>query len=1098
MTLLYAVVFVFTTASANAKSQLTMKAQEPTLAQVIETVKSQSPYQFFYDSQLADMKLNPVDVSDADLSALLDQAFAGKGIVYKIKDNICYLSVEQPADTPADNQQRTVSGQVKDNAGNPLTGVSVRLEGTKAGTISGTDGRYSFTVPAGDQELAFSHIGYTTVKEKVGTRTVVNVTLPESSLDVEEVVVTAFGIKRDVKSLTYNVQTLDMGDIAAAKDANMMSNLAGKLAGVRIQQSSSGVGGSTRVVMRGTKSLFGNNNALYVLDGIPLLTGKSAQSDNYYEVGEEGDNEVIAMINPDDIESMSVLTGIAATALYGNRGASGVVLLTTKRGSGDKTTVRYSNNTTFSTPFVLPKFQNTYGRQGENYASWGDKLETPSSYRPRDFFETGVNGMNSVSLQTGNEQHNLYTSIASTNAKGMIPNRTYDRYNFTIRTSSQLIKSKPDKLTFDFTANYIEQRDKNSIGQGLYYNPLVPVYLFPPGDDMNRFVPYEIWNSERNFKTQNWAYESEGLEGLKQNPFWIANRNVFKNKRERTILTGSLSWKITDWVSLAGRLRMDKAEGLYERRLFASTNALFAKSEAGNFSRYRQHSKNMYLDFMFNIDKSFARDFRIIANLGASMNDERDSYEGYDGPLATVPNFFHIGNIKDLEHKRDRKRTERVNSMFGTAQLGYRNFAYLDLTTRYDFFSSMRGFKKEYEIYPSVGLSTIISELLPQSSRSVLSFWKLRGSYSEVGNQMVPYRSEEYVAMENGSIINDVTYVHPNLKPEKTKSVEVGTNIRLWKNKVNLDVTYYNSNTYNQLFTYELPPSTSYRNTYVNGGKVNNYGVELTLNVNQNIGPVDWNFGVVWSLNRNKIKELLPEYFTDPYSGVQTKSPEEVIVSGAGGYRMILQKGGTMGDIFVTSFKRDHNGYIFVNPTSGVFSIDQNNFFKIGSADPKYNLGVSNNFYWNGISFGFFVDARVGGVVVSATQALMDRYGVSEATAIARENGGVPVNMGLMDAKTYYEIIGAGNTGEAMSEYTYSATNVRLREVSVGYDLPSKWFNDKVNVSVSLFGRNLYMFYNKAPFDPELTSNTGTYYQGYDYFMPPSQKQLGFGVNVTF
>jgi hypothetical protein len=281
---------------------------------------------------------------------------------------------------------------------------------------------------------------------------------------------------------------------------------------------------------------------------------------------------------------------------------------------------------------------------------------------------------------------------------------------------------------------------------------------------------------------------------------------------------------------------------------------------------------------------------------------------------------------------------------------------------------------------------------------------------------------------------------------------------------------------------------------------VNNRGIELSAAVNQKIGPVEWNGRIAYSMNRNKIVELLPFEMPDPLgSGEMIQTPREYEVANAGGaYIMKLTEGGSMSDIYVNSFKRDHNGYILVNPATGRFEIDTNNPIKIGQAAPKYNMSMRNGFAWNGITLGFMVDARVGGVVVSSTQALMDQYGVSRASALAREKGGVPVNFGTIDPQTYYTTIAAGKNGAALSEYTYSATNVRLRELSMSYALPSKWFGDKLDVSVSVMGRNLWMFYNKAPFDPELTANTGTYYQGYDYFMPPSVRTLGFGINMTF
>lgn len=334
-----------------------------------------------------------------------------------------------------------------------------------------------------------------------------------------------------------------------------------------------------------------------------------------------------------------------------------------------------------------------------------------------------------------------------------------------------------------------------------------------------------------------------------------------------------------------------------------------------------------------------------------------------------------------------------------------------------------------------------------------------------------------------------------HLKPEMTKSFELGMDLRLFDNKLNIAATYYNSNTYNQLFKYELPPSTGYSYAFENAGKVNNWGIELSVGYNQKLGPIDWNSTLVYSMNRNKIKKLLPEYVTDHITGTVVKSPDEFVVATAESYRMILKEGGSMSDIYATKLKQDPDGYIFLQGTN--VEKDDNTYVKVGSAAPKFNLGFRNSFEWNGLELGFLIDARVGGEVVSATQALLDQFGVSKQSADMRDRGGVPVNDGIMNPESYYNVVASGKTG-LLAHYTYSATNVRLRELSLSYNLPKKWFRNKLNMTISLTGNNLLMFYNRAPFDPELTANTGTYYQGFDYFMPPSLRSWGFGLKLNF
>lgn len=1069
---------------------VSINRENVTIREIFQEIEKQTQMSIAYNqTKFNDTREVSLNVKEAPLTEALNVVLRGSGYTYEIRNDQIMIVPVKPL------QVNKITGQVIDEDGEPLIGATIVVKGVNVGTTTNIEGEYTIEASVGNT-LVFSYIGYSTQEIKVGQNSVINVTLKDN-LRLDEVVVTALGIKREAKALTYNVQTLDSEQLTIVKDANFINSLSGKIAGVNINQSSSGTGGSTRVVMRGTKSLFGENNALYVLDGIPLSSLKSRQTTNFMEQDIQGDSEGISNLNPDDIDNISVLTGAAAAALYGNRGSNGVVLITTKAGHSGKPKITYSNSTTFSSPFVLPEFQNTYGRSGDTYFSWGDKLENPSSYRPEDFFQTGYNTMNSISLSTGSESHQIYASAGAVNAEGIVPNNEYTRYNFTFKSSSELIK---DKLTLDIGFNYIQQKDQNAIAQGLYYNPLVAIYLFPPGDDINRYRAYKVMSSERNFEVQNWPeeYQRESLEGLIQNPFWTTNSNLFNNKRSRYFMTGSINYKITDWINFSARTRIDKSESDLERRLYASTNKLFAKSDAGHYSDYELNHTNIYADFLVNIDKQINDSFHLSANLGGSINDEISEFEGYDGPLISAVDFFHISNVK-IDNK-DRIYTHtRTNSLYATLQAGYKSFLYLDLTGRLDYFSTMKSKESlpaAHVFYPSVGLSAVLSELIPKNS--VLSFWKIRASYAQVGNPPSPYLLTDYTTLDNGALSSTAYYPIKTLEAEKTKAYEVGTDIRLWNNKVSLGMTYYNTNTFNQLFTYNLPPSTGYTYAFANAGKVNNWGIELSLGFSQKLGPVDWDLNLAYTLNRNKIKELLPEEIADPTSGSMMPAPTEFEVSSAGSYKMILKEGGTMSDIYVTSFKRDHNGYINVHPQTGRFEIDQDNFFKIGEASPKYNLGIRNDFAWKGLSLGFMIDARVGGVVVSSTQAMMDQYGVSKASAEARDRGGVNINSGQVDSKLYYEIVGGGRNGYALSEYTYSATNVRLRELSLSYNLPKNWFRDKLDVSVSLIGRNLWMIYKKAPFDPELTSNTGTYFQGYDYFMPPSQRNIGFGVKVSF
>lgn len=1088
LTLLFLVVLQLSAENSYAqRMRIAISMSNVSVEQVLNKIEETSDYVFLYnDETIQKSRIVSVRSKSGKITDILDDIFKGTDISYTVIDKQIILSKSNKVNQTAKAIQ--IKGTVKDALGEPLIGVSVLVKGTSNGTVTDLDGRFSLNVSVGDI-LEFSYVGYAAQSVTVKNATPLDIVLSEDAQALDEVVVTALGIKREAKALTYNVQEIKAAGITKVKDANFVNSLSGKIAGVTINQSSSGTGGSSRVVMRGTKSLFGENNALYVLDGIPMQGLRTKQSDNFYESVEVADGDGISNINPEDIESMSVLTGASAAALYGNRGANGVILITTKKGAIGKPRISYSNSTSFSRPFVTPEFQNTYGRKEGEFKSWGDKLEKPSTYNPLDFFQTGFNTMNSIAVSTGTETNQTHISFGAVNSEGIIDNNKYNRYNFTFRNSWDIVKNV---LSMDMGLFYIKQNNQNSNGQGMYYNPLVPIYLFPPSDDINKYAVYERYDADRNFKTQYWPYGNQGL-GM-QNPYWIINRNMFNTDRDRYIISLSMKWNITNWLNIIGRARIDNAYTDFERKLYASTDGLFAKSQ-GNYMNQEDKNTSTYLDFLVNVDKKFGENYHLLVNLGGSFYDEKYKSDTFEGNLVGVPNFFHPSNIPSTESNYNKSELHtQTQSIYGKAEIGYRNFLYADVTGRIDWFSTLVGTSKEYVCYPSAGLSVILSEILPLPEK-IISFWKIRGSYAQVGNPPSAYLPYATVALENGNATSANFTPASHLKPEMTKAFEFGMDLRLFQNKLNIAATYYNSNTYNQLFKYELPPSTGYAFAYENAGKVNNWGIELSVGFNQDLGPVQWNSNLIYSMNRNEIKELLPEYVTDRTTGMTVKSPTAFSVATADSYRMILKKGGSMSDIYATKLKQDLHGNILI--TNGGVSAEENTFIKVGSAAPKYNLGFRNSFSWKGLELDFLIDARVGGEVISATQALMDQFGVSQQTADARDNKGVVVNKGKLDAEQYYGTVASGKTG-LLAHYVYSATNVRLREMSLSYMLPSKWFGEKLNISLSLTGHNLLMFYNKAPFDPELTANTGTYYQGFDYFMPPSLRSFGFGVKVNF
>lgn len=976
--------------------------------------------------------------------------------------------------------EKTVGGQVLDENGEPVIGATVTLKGTKTAVVTDVDGKFSLKVPAGST-LVITYLGYADkVVAATGTDMTINIAQDEKTL--EEVVVTALGIKRSEKALSYNVQQLGNEELTTVKSTNFMNSLAGKVAGVNINASSAGMGGATRVVMRGPKSINQSNAALYVIDGVPINNRNNGAVESIYSTQPGG--EGIADLNPEDIESISVLSGPAAAALYGSAAAQGVIMITTKKGKEGRVSVVVSNSSQFSSVFKMPEFQNEYANRPGEVRSWGTKGGSEyTGFNPEDFFNTGTNIQNNVSLTVGNGKNQTYASVGTTNATGIIPNNEYDRYNFTFRNTTSFLK---DKMTLDFSFSYVKQNDQNLMAQGQYFNPLVGLYLFPRGESFDAVRTYEVYDQSRNIYVQNWNF---GNALSMQNPYWVANRMNRTNNKHRYMVNGSLKYEILDWLNVVGRIRFDRSSTKADDKRYASTINLFAHSDYGFYGYTNIADQSVYGDVMFNVNKSFEQ-FSIGANVGGSFSRIKYESNGFQGGLRAPSNVFTPNAIDYANATNDNRpiyssNKHNINSVFANVELGWRSMLYLTVTGRNDWDSALAGTNNESFFYPSVGMSAIISQMakLPQ----FINYLKVRGSWASVGSAISPNITSQwrYNYKPNTQSYETVTYKFPEtFYPERTNSWEAGLTARFFDNALTLDVTLYQSNTRKQTFLRPITVSEGYSSEYVQTGNVRNRGIELSLGYSHEFGKVTWNTSFTYSMNRNKIIDLLD-------------NPEETIsTSGLNGVGVILKKGGTMGDVYsYTDFARDNEGNIALDASGNVIRQTLTNPKYIGNVLPKGNIGFSNEFSWKGISLGFLLTARLGGIVMSQTQAIMDYYGVSKASAVARENGGIPVNTGLVSAESYYSVVGGDNP--IWSEYTYSGTNVRLQEAHIGYNIPKRWLGG-LDLSLGLTANNLWMIYCKAPFDPESTASTGTFYQALDYFMQPSLRSLGFNVKLKF
>lgn len=1109
------ILMLFALPTQSAIAQLTIRVSNSSLGTVIKQIQAQSKYQFFYDDNLASMHIEALNVRDVTLAEVLDKALRGKGIVYKIDENVVYLSKANTSfATKSAQQQQRVAGKVVDANNEPLIGVSVLEKGTTNGTITDLDGNYSLTVSGSNAVLQYSYVGYQTMERSAGKSTI-NVTLKEDAKVLDEVVVTALGIKRSEKALSYNVQQVSADAVTANKDPNFINALSGKVAGVNINASSSGVGGMSKVVMRGTKSIMQSSNALYVVDGVPMFSNVSKQ--NGTEFASKGNTEPIADINPEDIESMSVLTGAAAAALYGSAAANGAIIVTTKQGKEGKISITVNSSVEFNNPLVMPRFQTRYGtgvggvKDDNSSRSWGSKLTEARyfGYNPRDdYFQTGMIGTESVSFSTGTEKNQTYASAAAVNSKGITPNNKYDRYNFSVRNTTSFLN---DKMKLDVNASYILQKDRNMVNQGIYNNPVVGAYLFPRGNDWEDVRMYERYNSARNIYTQHWPTGDANM--TIQNPYWVNYRNLRENNKDRYILGASLNYQILDWLNVSGRVRLDNANNDFTEKAYASTNTQLTElSDRGLYGVQRSYEKQLYADFLVSINKNFGEKWSFQGNMGGSFTDMRydaiavggpiaDDSKAFEGEKAGLTNGFYIQNLskKKLQNMQSGWR-EQTQSIYASAELGYRSTYYLTLTGRNDWPSQLAGPNSASKsfFYPSIGMSIVLSELMPKLNKDYLSYLKVRGSYASVGTAFTRYIANPLFTWNNSSQQWSVLTDYPvkNLKPERTNSFEVGMNVRFFKN-FELDVTYYNAKTMNQTFNPELPAG-KYSRIFIQTGAVRNQGLELTLNYRNTWKDFSWDTGLTYSMNKNKILTLA-DNAVNPETG-ERFSISSLNMSGLGSTRFILKEGGTMGDLYsLMDLRRDANGAIYINENNTVTtqSLEANNYIKLGSVLPKGNLGWRNNFTWKNIHMGFLISARLGGVVFSRTQAILDNFGVSEVSAAARDLGYVSVNGNdRVNPENWYSVVAGGTA--VPQYYTYSASNVRLQEASIGYSIPRKWLGNVCDIKVSLVGRNLWMIYNKAPFDPESIASTDNFYQGIDYFIMPSLRNVGFNLSFKF
>jgi TonB-linked SusC/RagA family outer membrane protein len=1075
-----------------------------TFEKALKALEAATNVKFVYSSSHLRLEEKvSVDAETKTLGQVLDELLSPLQVGYNLQDNNGYIVLTSYKEERDPHQSGiaevsgendvflpTLSGKVSDQHGLDLQGVNVIIKGTVKGTVTDSHGNFNIGISGRKVTLVFSFIGYTTKEVIVNGQTMVSVTLEEEATSLNEVVITALGIKRLEKSVTYATQQVSGEELTRSRTDNLMNTLSGKIPGVTIFSSASGIGGSSKVILRGSRSFAQSNQPLYVIDGIPVTNSSNSNGQPNSPFGGPIDGgDGISNLNPDDIESISVLKGAAASALYGSQAANGVILITTRKGKESQVQVNFNSSLLVSAIAYKPEFQNNYGRtNAASGDSWGSEIQGSANDNVGNFFQTGFNGTNSISLSAGTETAQSYFSFSDMRAHGVIPGNSLIRNNIKLQQTAKFLNKR---LTFDASVNYVSQEVDNTPALGLYFNPMTGLYLFPRGVDITPYKAQYEFADRTGYARQNWITS----EDIQQNPWWIVNRNPNYSGRRRLLIAGSANYKLNDRISLQVRGNVDRNDDRYEQDLYSGTQATLSKAN-GQFMLNTQTLEQKYGDVLLVFGMPVRSSFEANGIIGASITDSRTTGTALGPGLGlTIPDLFLAQNIIGSNSINYAfaypENRSQIQSVFGSLNISFREWMHLNFTGRNDWSSNLSFTPSVSYFYPSVGISAVLSEalMLPES----VNYFKIIANYAQVGNTVPQYMTNPLNYLDNtGSVILNTIAPFGTLKPERTKTYEIGADARFFDDRLSLTLNYYRSNTYNQFVKVVPSSATGYSAGYVNAGNVQNAGIEFSTGYAVTDGRAfTWHVDVNGAHNTNKIVDVNSKNGIDKF--VLTSNDNT-------SYQSVLAKGGSYGDIYGVTARRDDQGRIIVNP-DGTPQLN-NGFHYLGNSNCKLTLGCTNNIHYKKFTLSFLADGKFGGSVFSMTQAIMDQYGVSKETGEARDRGGVKVNavnetgepVTTVDPQKWYTSIG-GRQG--ISElYVYSATVIRLREASLGYVTTPR--NSVIkSLKISLTGRNLFYFYRKAPYDPEMIMSTGNGLSGVDIFNQPATRNIGLALNVT-
>ncbi len=1041
--------------------------------------------------------------------------------------------------TPGQAQESTIQGQVVDGETNPIPGVNVLIKGTTQGTITDIEGNFQLGADENTEALVFSFVGYRTQEVAVNNQSTISVSLVADDQQLNEVVVTALGVERETKALGYAVQEIEGSTMTQARETNLINSLSGRVAGVQVTNGASGVGSSARIVIRGENSLIpGNNSPLFVVDGIPISNEtRSFRSEGNLEA-DYGNGA--AEINPDDIKTMSVLKGANAAALYGSRGANGVILITTKSGRGQQGIgVSVNSSTTFEEPLRIPNYQNQYG-QGAGFAfafgdgfgagvndnideSWGPRLDqgtnipqhdspttngfrggdshpsidrgeitpTPWTSAPNnieDFFETGYTLSNNVALTGANEQGNFRLSFTNLTSEGILPNTDLERNTVNFNTSYQLTPKLKATASVNYIASGSDNRPNNSYGTE---NIMYLWVWFGRQIDMNSLRDY--WQP--------------GLEGVQQfnynynwhdNPYFTMYENTNAFDKDRIIGNLQVTYDFTDNLQLMVRSGTDFYNELrVNKRAFSSQ-----RYAQGQYREDNIFFEERNTDFLLTYNRQINEALSITARAGGNRRDLTDRYNSSSANQLSVPEVYNFENSRIPLSVTQLDQRKRVNSLYGFVNFDYKSMLFLDITGRNDWSSTLPEGNNSY-FYPSVTASAVLTDILDIPSNSMLSFAKLRVGWAEVGNDTNPYQLrnvydfvEPYGSTQRvgeSSII-----ANNNLKPERQSSFEIGTDLRFFNGRVNVDATYYTTSSRNQILELPVDITSGYSRRVINAGEIQNRGVEVMLNAT----PIELSSGLAWNVNLN---------FSRNRSEVVSLYEDQDTYQISSNYIQVLAKEGErMGDMYGTGFLQSPDGQTVYEDG---FPVRDPNLKRLGNYNPDFMVGMYNTITYKNFNLGFLFDWRHGGEVNSRTVLIGGTSGMMDFTAESRENGLVGVgvkNVGSDESPNYVtnDVIVSGRD-YYWSRYNrgneeigmFDASFVKLREVKIGYQLPNDLFGGFPlrNFNISIVGRNLALWTENTHFDPEVISFDGsTVVPGVEDMATPTTRSIGFNINFEF